>query len=127
MTGLVRYFVLFVIELGSRRVHVAGIAHDPSGAWIAQLARNLTDAMGGFLRSPRYLIHDRDPLFTEGPFVGFDCTTVAPNLAESQLFGKTANSGSARGRKSGEAQPLLSAFRSSRAWSHCAGHRRRWH
>jgi putative transposase len=65
MTGLVRYFVLFVIDLGSRRVEVAGIAHQPSGAWMAQVARNLTDNVEGFLRDARYLIHDRDPLFTQ--------------------------------------------------------------
>ncbi len=32
--------------------------------WIEQIARNLTDVVDGFLRSARYLIHDRDPLFT---------------------------------------------------------------
>jgi putative transposase len=69
MVGLVRYFVLFVIDLASRRVQVVGLAHDPSGAWMAQVARNLTDVVGGFLRDTRYLIHDRDPLFTER-FVG---------------------------------------------------------
>ena len=63
--GLVRYFVLFVIDLETRRVEIAGIAQQPNGEWMKQIARNLTDADEGFLKGARYLIHDRDPLFTE--------------------------------------------------------------
>lgn len=62
--GLVRYFVLFVIDLETRRVHIAGIAHDVHGAWMQQVARALTDPIDGVLKKARYLIHDRDPLFT---------------------------------------------------------------
>jgi putative transposase len=65
MTGLVRYFVLLVIDLRTRRVRIAGIDHQPSKAWMVQVARNLIDATAGFLRHARYLIHDRDPMFTE--------------------------------------------------------------
>ena len=63
--GLVRYAVLFVMDLETRRVHIAGIVHEAYGAWMAQVARNLTDAVAGFLRDTRTLIHDRDPLFTQ--------------------------------------------------------------
>jgi transposase InsO family protein len=63
--GLVRYFVLFVIDLKTRRVEIAGIAQQPDGEWMKQIARNLTDADSGFLHGARYLIHDRDPLFTQ--------------------------------------------------------------
>jgi transposase InsO family protein len=63
--GLVRYVVWFVIDLESRRVHIAGLVRQPHDAWIQQIARNLTDSVDGFLRGKRYLIHDRDPLFTE--------------------------------------------------------------
>ncbi len=63
-SGLVRFFVLFVIDLKTRRVEIAGILPRPDGAWISQIARNLTDAEDGFLNGARYLIHDRDPLFT---------------------------------------------------------------
>ena len=62
--GLVRYMVLFVIDLRSRWVEIAGITPAPHGAWMAQVARNLTDAFDGFLTGKRYLIVDRDPLFT---------------------------------------------------------------
>jgi putative transposase len=62
--GLVRYMVLFVIDLQTRRVEIAGISRSPDGQWMTQLARNLTDAESGFLRTARYLIQDRNPLFT---------------------------------------------------------------
>ncbi len=62
--GLVRYYVLFVIDLKTRRVEIAGIVHQPYGAWMKQVARNLTDPFDGFLFGAKYLIHDRDPLFT---------------------------------------------------------------
>jgi putative transposase len=64
LTGLVRYFVLFVIDVRSRRVQIAGLTHHLSSAWMAQIARNLTDSGDGFLCDARYLIHDRDPMFT---------------------------------------------------------------
>jgi putative transposase len=64
-TGLVRYFVLFIIELQSRRVAIAGIAKQPDGAWMKQIARNLTDVDDGALTQSCFLIHDRDPLFTD--------------------------------------------------------------
>ena len=63
--GLVRYFVLFIIDLQTRRVEIAGIAQQPDGAWMKQIARNLTGVDDGFLNGAHYLIHDRDPLFTE--------------------------------------------------------------
>jgi transposase InsO family protein len=64
-TGLIRYFVLFVIDLKTRRVKIAGILPQPDGRWMRQVARNLTNVYDGFLTGSRYLIHDRDPLFTE--------------------------------------------------------------
>ena len=64
--GLVRYFVLFIIDLQTRRVEIAGIVQQPDGQWMRQIARNLSDIDDGFMNGYRYLIHDRDPLFTEG-------------------------------------------------------------
>ena len=64
-SGLVRVVVLFVIELSTRRVEIAGITTQPDGAWMTQIARNLTDDGDGFLAGKKYLIHDRDPLFTQ--------------------------------------------------------------
>jgi transposase InsO family protein len=62
--GLTRFAVLFIIDLSTRRVDVAGIAAAPDTAWMSQIGRNLTDVHDGCLRRKRYLIHDRDPLFT---------------------------------------------------------------
>lgn len=66
LRGLVRHLVFFVIDLKTRRVHVAGIApdHRTDGAWMAQIARNLLDAEDGPLRGFAHLIVDRDPLYT---------------------------------------------------------------
>ena len=63
--GLVRFYVLFVLDLGTRRVHIAAISSGPNGHWMAQIARNGTDCCDGFLLHKRYLIGDRDPLFTD--------------------------------------------------------------
>jgi len=58
--GLVTYYVLFFIHLGSRRVQVAGVTPYPNEAWMVQVARNVTMEAWGFLSSGQYLIHDRD-------------------------------------------------------------------
>jgi transposase len=65
ITGTVRYMVFFVVQLRTRAVEIVGIAVDPGEAWMKQVARNLTDPVDGFLRGARYLIHDRDPLFSK--------------------------------------------------------------
>ncbi len=61
---LVTYYVLVVIELSSRKVHIAGITLGPDGAFMMQVGRNLTDPFDGFLRGKRFLILDRDKKFT---------------------------------------------------------------
>ena len=55
-------YVLFWIEVGSRRVHLAGVTANPGGPWVTQQARNL--AVEERLGNVRYLIHDRDSKFT---------------------------------------------------------------
>jgi transposase InsO family protein len=61
--GLVTYYVLFFIHLGSRQVHVAGVTPHPTQAWMMQVARNITMEEWGFLSPGQYLIHDRDTKF----------------------------------------------------------------
>ena len=61
--GLVTYYVLFFIHLGSRQVHVAGVTPHPNEAWMVQVARNVTMEEWGFLSPGQYLIHDRDTKF----------------------------------------------------------------
>ena len=46
-------------------MEIGGIARDANGLWMEQIARNLTDADAGILHGKKYLIHDRDPLFTD--------------------------------------------------------------
>jgi hypothetical protein len=65
--GLTRYVVLFLIDLSTRRVEIAGIAAQANGLWMAQVARNLSYDVGGFLMGKRYLIHDRDTVHEEFP------------------------------------------------------------
>jgi hypothetical protein len=62
--GLQRFIILFFIDLSTRKVEIAGLAPVANGLWMSQIARNLTDSEDGILTGKRYLIHDRDPLFT---------------------------------------------------------------
>ena len=63
--GLMTFYVLFFIHLGSRRVDIAGITIHPNECWMKQTARNVTMDGWGFLGNCRYLIHDRDTKYTE--------------------------------------------------------------
>ena len=63
---LQRLYVLFFIELGSRRVHVAGCTPNPSAPWVTQRARQLTWTLAERPESLRFLIRDRDQKFTDG-------------------------------------------------------------
>lgn len=63
--GLTRFHVFFVIDLETRRIHIAGITDRPTGEWVTRVTRSLVDGFDGFLLKHRYLIHDRDPMFTE--------------------------------------------------------------
>jgi putative transposase len=58
--GLTRLYVLFVVELDRRRVHLAGITAHPSGAWVVQAARNLLMDRDEHAHRLRFLIRDRD-------------------------------------------------------------------
>ena len=53
------------MDVSTRKVEIGGIATKPDGSWMVQMARNLTDAVDGLFRGKRYLIHDRDPLYTD--------------------------------------------------------------
>jgi transposase InsO family protein len=64
-TGLVTYYVLFFIKIGSREVHIAGVTPHPDESWMRQVARNVTMADSGFLWGQRHLIFDRDSKFCD--------------------------------------------------------------
>lgn len=81
--GLTRYLVLFFIDLSTRKVEIAGIASRANGLWMSQVGRHVTDAMDGILNGKRFLIHDRDPLFTAEfqdilTSVGIKCVKLPP-------------------------------------------------
>jgi putative transposase len=62
-----RLFVLFFIELGSRRVHLAGCTASPDAAWVTQQARQFSwHLQDGEPGAVRFLIHDRDGKFAAG-------------------------------------------------------------
>ena len=63
--GLATYYVLFVIHLSTRCVNIVGVTRASNGAFMKQVARNLTDVDDGFLLSKTFLIMDRDTKFTE--------------------------------------------------------------
>jgi transposase InsO family protein len=85
--GLVRCMVLFVIDIATRRVQIAGIKAEPDGQWMMQVARNLTQTDHGFLQGKRYLIHDRDPLFTKA----FDQTLKAGGTKPLKIARQSPN------------------------------------
>ena len=62
--GLVTYYLLFVMELATRRVHLAACTPTLGDTFMRQIARNLTDPFDGFLTGKRYILIDRDSNFS---------------------------------------------------------------
>jgi putative transposase len=76
--GLVTVYLLFVMELATRRVHFAGCSTNPDQGWMKQVARNLTDAEEGFLNGKRYILMDRDAKFSAAYRAILENAGVAP-------------------------------------------------
>lgn len=60
--GLVTYYLLFVMDIKTRRVHFAGCTPNPDEIWMKQIAKNIS-GFAGFLNGKRYLLTDRDTKF----------------------------------------------------------------
>ena len=63
---LQRLYVLFFIEIASRRVHLAGCTAHPNGDWVAQQARQFAWTLAERAEPVRFLIRDHDRKFTGG-------------------------------------------------------------
>jgi putative transposase len=85
--GLVTYYVLFFIQLESRRVTIAGATRHPTEALMQQMARNATDDDAGALRHCRYLLHDRDAKFC----ASFDSLLKADGVKALKLPARSPN------------------------------------
>ncbi len=81
------YYVLFLIQLDTRRVTVAGVTRHPTAEWMQQMARNITDESSGALSSRRYLIHDHDAKFCES----FRSTLMAGGVGPLKLPPRSPN------------------------------------
>jgi len=83
---LLRCMVLFAIDLSTRKVEILGIRPQPNGSWMEQIARNLT-CEDSFLAGKKYLIHDRDPLYTDK----FDSILKAAGVESVKLPPRSPN------------------------------------
>jgi putative transposase len=64
LKGLITHYVLFVIELAKRIVHIVDITTRPNEAWMLQVGRNLTDVVAGALTGKSHLVVDRDAKYS---------------------------------------------------------------
>ncbi len=81
------FYILFFINLQTRRVVLGGFTDHPHEGWVQQVARNVTDAFDGPLLGAKYLIHDRDTKYTRS----FDHTLASAGIKPIKLPPRSPN------------------------------------
>jgi hypothetical protein len=88
LRGLVRYHIIFVMNLAKRQIEMLYIGCQVNGAVMSQLARNMTDSCDGCLKDARFFVCDHDPLYTkEFQRVLTDCEVIQTRVGCPQQNG----------------------------------------